>query len=246
MTHQSVGSASARGAARREYTVVLPRAATKRWCAAGAPAGRSPLGPWPRCALCQWDRPLPAGRALPRTKGRTLMRHMMGDAALYPVRLRTYPQPASSANFADEPSRAFARQQPHHRRHVRRRRFVGGRAAAQAARPSRVRAVHEKLGRRRWRALLHRQARPGRRNQGVREDRHRTAHGQLRCRVLGRRVQRLPPGVRGRTHAESGRALQPGNQVQAVRPLRRSARRGSNRHRALRPHRHARRASQAP
>ena len=45
----------------------------------GAPEGRSPLGPWPRCTPCQWGWPLPAGCALPRTKGRALMHHRMHD-----------------------------------------------------------------------------------------------------------------------------------------------------------------------
>ena len=44
---------------------VLPRAATPQWRAPFAPAGRIPLGLWPRCAPRQWVR---ADRAQPDAK----------------------------------------------------------------------------------------------------------------------------------------------------------------------------------
>ena len=93
---------------------------------------------------------------------------------------------------------------------------VGGRAAAQARGLRRRRPVHEELGgRRRRRVLLHAPG-PDRRGGGGGRDRHRPGGGEFRRRVQGARVRELPRRVRGRPHAQPGRAVQRRDQVQGL------------------------------
>ena len=89
-------------------------------------------------------------------------------------------------------------QGPRDRRHVGRRRLVGRRVAAEAAGLRRRRPVHEELGGRRHRRILHVARGSGRRGVGRRRDRHRARGGQLRRRVSRARVRAFPARIRGR------------------------------------------------
>ena len=109
------------------------------------------------------------------------------------------------------------------RRHVGRRRLVGRRVAAEAAGLRRRRPLHEELGGRRHRRILHVARGSGRRGGGRRRDRHRARGGQLRRRVSRARVRAFPARVRGGPHAESRRAVQQRDQVPRV-PRPRAAR----------------------
>ncbi len=97
---------------------------------------------------------------------------------------------------------------------------------AEAAGLRRRRRVHEELGGRRHRGILHVARRPGRRGGGRRRAGHRDRGGQLRHGIPRPRVRALPARVPRRTHAESGRAVQQRDQVQRVsRPCARAGRR---------------------
>ena len=87
---------------------------------------------------------------------------------------------------------------------ARRRRHVGWRGlvrrgvAAEAAGARRRRRLHEELGRRRHRRILHVARGPGRRGVGRRRARNRTRGGELRGGIPGARVRAFPARVRGR------------------------------------------------
>ena len=84
---------------------------------------------------------------------------------------------------------------------------------------------------------------PDRRGRGGRRDRHRARGGQLRRRVQGPRVRRVPARVLGRPHAQPRRAVQRRDQVQGVPRPCDAPGRGEDRHRALRAGRRARTAA---
>ena len=71
------------------------------------------------------------------------------------------------------------------------------------------------------------------RSAGLRHARYPAAPGELCRRVPGARVRPFPARIRRRPHAESGRAVQPGNQVRRVPRLHAPSRRGENRDRSL-------------
>ena len=120
-----------------------------------------------------------------------------------------------------------------HRRHVRRRRF-GGRGAAAAARPAtRCRDSSCPTGK----TTTTPTARP-RRTSRTRARVCETlgypaAPGELRRRVPRARIRAFPARIRRRPHAESGRAVQPRDQIRRLPRLHAAARRRADRHRPL-------------
>ena len=109
------------------------------------------------------------------------------------------------------PTAALERRNQHaHRRwHVRRRRFLGGGAFAQARRARGHRRIYEQLGGRGRKRRLHLGARLGRRARRLRPHRHSLLFGQFRQGVLRARVHALSRRIPPRPHAQPGRAVQP-------------------------------------
>ena len=141
------------------------------------------------------------------------------------------------------PTAALERRNQHaHRRwHVRRRRFLGGGAFAQARRARGHRRIYEQLGGRGRKRRLHLGARLGRRARRLRPHRHSLLFGQFRQGVLRARVHALSRRIPPRPHAQPGRAVQPRDQVFRLSALCRGIGRGQAGHRPLRPHRRGKR-----
>ena len=154
---------------------------------------------------------------------------------------RRLPRRAPAFRSTSSPSSDGAKT-PRDRRHVRWRRLVGRRVAAEAAGLRRRRPLHEELGGRRYRRILHIARGPGRRGLGRRRHRHRARGGQFRGRIPRARVRALSARVQRRPHAESRRALQQRNQVPRVSRPRPLARRRPHRDGPLRTRARGRRA----
>ena len=99
------------------------------------------------------------------------------------------------ASAVDAAAASHERCRRDHRRHVRRRRFVGRGLAAAAGRRDDRRLVHAELGRRRQRRLPRRR-RPPRRGRRLRPPRHPDPLPRLLARILGRRVRAFPRRIR--------------------------------------------------
>ena len=153
-----------------------------------------------------------------------------------PLVLRCVDDYRAGRRLAARPDREplMARRERGGRRHVGRRRLVGRGVAAEAAGLRRRRRLHEELGRRRHRRVLHVARGPGRRRGGRRRHRHRPRGGELRRRVPRARVRAFPARVRGGPHAQPRRAVQQRDQVPRVPRSRARARRRPDRDRPLR------------
>ena len=92
----------------------------------------------------------------------------------------------------------------------------GQRVPAQSPGLGRGRHLHEELGRRRRQRVLLVQRGLRRRGGRGRRDRHRDRARELRGRVQGPRLRRVPARVPGRPHAQPRRAVQRRDQVQGI------------------------------